>query len=90
VVYKSFINEVAAKTRELQMEYAILSKELPAKLDNTFEPAIKIGVGINEIAGLYDLDASVSIIPRSLFDRLNLGSFVVTGLKLHLADSSYK
>ena len=29
-------------------------------------------------------------IPKSLFDRLNLGTFNITELKLHLADSTYK
>jgi hypothetical protein len=45
---------------------------------------------MNDIAALYDLDASVSITSKTLFDRLNLGSFVVTELKFHLAESTYK
>ena len=89
-VYQSFINQVAAKVHELEMEYAKLSEKLPAKLDDIFEPTIKIHIGMNEIAELCDLVASVSTIPKTLFDRLNLGSFVVTELKLHLADSTYK
>jgi hypothetical protein len=65
-------------------------KKLPAKLDDRFEPTIKINFGVNEIAGLCDLDASILTIPKNLFERLNLGSFVLTELKLHLADSTYK
>ena len=60
------------------------------KLDHIFEPAIKIKIGINEIAALCDLGASVSTIPKSLFNKLNLGSFEIIELKLHLADSTYK
>ena len=67
-----------------------LLKKLPAKLDDIFEPTIKINVGTNEIAALCDLGASVSTIPKSLFDKLNLGTFEITELKLHLADSTYK
>ena len=59
-------------------------------MDDIFEPNIKIKIGTNEIAALCDLGASVSTIPKSLFDRLNLGTFNITELKLHLADSTYK
>ena len=47
-------------------------------------------MGVNEISGLCDLGASVSTISKSLFDKLNLGAFVTTKLRLHLADSTYK
>ena len=53
-----------------------------------FSPLFKIGV--NEISALCDLGASVSTISKSLFDKLNLGPFVTTELRLHLADSTYK
>jgi hypothetical protein len=45
---------------------------------------------VNEIVALCDLGASVSTILKSLFQRLNLGSFEVTELKLYLTDSTYK
>ena len=88
--YQMFINQVAIQVRELEMEYKQLSEKLPAKLDDIFEPTIKIKIGTNEIAALCDLGASVCTIPKSLFDRLNLGTFNMTELKLHLADSTYK
>ena len=78
------------KVRELENDYKKLSEKLPAKLDDIFEPTVKINVGINEIAALCDLGASVSTIPKSLFERLNLGSFEITELTLHLADSTFK
>jgi hypothetical protein len=89
-MYQHFTNQVAKNVRELENEYKKLSERLPAKLDDIFEPMIKIHIGVNEIAALCDLGASVSTIPKSLFDRLNLGSFQMTELKLHLADSTYK
>ena len=85
-----FINQVATKVRELEMEYKRLSEKLPAKLDDIFEPTTKIKIGANEIAALCDLGVSVSTIPKSLFDRLNLGTFNMTELKLHLVDSTHK
>jgi hypothetical protein len=88
--YQILINQVAEKIRELENGYKKISKKLPAKLDDIFEPTIKIKLGINKIAAFCDLGASVSTISKTLFDRLNLGYFMVTELKLHLADSTYK
>jgi hypothetical protein len=89
-VYQQFINQVARKVCELKYEYKKLSKKLCAKQEDIFEPTIRINIGANEIAALCDLGASVSTIPKSLFDKQNLGSFKLTELKLHLADSTYK
>ena len=89
-VYKSFINQVAVRVRELENDYRKLSEKLPAKLDDIFEPTIRITLGENEITALCDLGASVSTIPKSLYERLNLGIFNLTELKLHLADSTFK
>jgi hypothetical protein len=89
-VYQQFINQVAMKVCELEDEYKILSEKFPAKQQDIFEPTIRINIEVNEIAALCDIGASVSTIPKSLFDRLNLCSFKVTKLKLHLADSTYK
>ena len=88
--YKEFINQVAYNVQELEVEYAKLSEKLPAKLEDIFEPTIKINLAVNEIVALCDLGASVSTIPKSLFDNLNLGNYNITELKLHLADSTFK
>jgi hypothetical protein len=84
------MNQVAIKVCELEDEYKKPTKKLPAKQEDIFEPNIRINIGVNEISTLCDLGASVSTIPKSLFDRINLGSFKLTELKLHLADSTYK
>ena len=89
-MYQHFVNQVAIKVRELEEEYKQIAEKLPVKLDDIFEPTIKIKIGTNEIATLCDLGASVSTILKSLFNRLNLGSFEITKLKLHLEDSTYK
>jgi len=88
--YQQFINQVALKVRELEQDYNKLAGKLAAKLEDIFEPTIKTKIGINEIVALCDLGASVSTIPKSLFDKLNLGSFNLTELKLHLPDSTFK
>jgi hypothetical protein len=90
-VFQEIINQVAMKVHNLESKYKKISKKkLPAKLEDIFEPTVKISIGANEIAALCDLGASVSTIPKSLFQRLNLGSFEITELKLRLSDSTYK
>jgi hypothetical protein len=37
-MHQNFISQVAAKVRELEIEYAKLSEKLLAKLDNILEP----------------------------------------------------
>jgi hypothetical protein len=88
-IYRQFITEVAMKVRELESDYKKLAEKLPAKFDDIIEPTIKTHIGVNEIAALFELGASASTIPKSLFAKLNLGPFEVTKLKLHLADSIY-
>jgi hypothetical protein len=63
VAYQFFISQVAEKVHELEMEYEKLSEKLPAKLDDIFEPIIKIKIGTNEIVALCDLGVSVFTIP---------------------------
>jgi hypothetical protein len=42
------------------------------------------------VAALCDLGASVSTIPKSLFDKLGMRTFKTTELRLHLAYSTYR
>ena len=49
-MYRHFINQVAIKVLELEVEYKKIAEKLPAKLDDVFEPTIKINIGTNEIA----------------------------------------
>jgi hypothetical protein len=58
-------------------------------MDDIFEPTIEISIGTNKIVALCDLDASVSTIPKTPFDRINLGSFMSNELKLNIVDSTY-
>ena len=51
-MYQNFLNQVAMKVRELENDFRKLSEKLPAKLDDIFEPTIKITIGGNEIGTL--------------------------------------
>ena len=48
-VYKSFVNQVDVRVRELENYYKRLSEKLPAKLDDIFQPTIKIVLGQNKL-----------------------------------------
>jgi hypothetical protein len=89
-MYSQFVHEVACRVRELEQQYKKLAEKLPAKLDDIFEPTIKIHIGTNEVDALHDLSASVSTISKSIFDKLGMGPFKTTELRLHLADSTYR
>jgi hypothetical protein len=65
-MYQQFINKVAMKVCELEDEYKKLYEKLPNKQEDIFEPTIRINIGVNEIAALCDLCASVSTILKSL------------------------
>ena len=64
----------------MKLEYRKLCEKLQAKQEDIYEPTIKIHLGVNEITALCDLGASVSTIPKTLFDKLNLGDYNITEL----------
>ena len=46
-MHQQFIQQVASKVRNLDMEYKRLADKLLAKIDDIFEPTIKIKLGVN-------------------------------------------
>lgn len=88
--YRDFINKVAMKVHNLDDEYSKLTEKLTTKQEDIWKPIIKIGIGMNQINTLCDLGISVSTIPKSLYDKLNLGPYVVCELRLTLAGSTFK
>ncbi|XP_021766986.1 uncharacterized protein LOC110731432 [Chenopodium quinoa] len=70
---------------------AILSSKLPTKLQDP--GSFSIPCSINEIylgKALCDLGASVSLMPFSVYQKLNVGSLSPTNITLQLADRSTK
>ena len=58
------------------------------KLYDEWETTIKIKIKYHECYALCDLGASVSMIPKTLFDLLGFREFDDCSLNLHLADST--
>ena len=67
-----------------------LEVSIPRKLNDEWEPTIKIRIKDYECFALCDLGASVSTIPKTLFDVLGFHDFDDCSLNLHLADSTIK
>ena len=67
-----------------------LEVSIPTKLNDEWEPTIKIKIKDHECFALCDLGASVSMIPKTLCDVLGFHDFDDCSLNLHLADSTIK
>ena len=71
--------------KKLELEVSI-----PRKLNDEWEPTIKIRIKDHECFALCDLGASVSTTPKTLCDFLGFHEFDDCSLNLHLADSTIK
>ena len=67
-----------------------LEVSIPRKLNDEWEPTIKIKIKYYECFALCDLSASVSTIPKTLCDILGFHDLDDCSLNLHLADSTIK
>ena len=71
-------------------EKLILEVSIPRKLNDEWEPTIKIRIKDHECFALCDLGASVSMIPKTLCNILGFHDLDDCSLYLHLADSTIK
>jgi hypothetical protein len=75
-------------THLLSYSVAILD-DLPDKMDDIGVPTISCLIGTQKIdQALREHGASVSVIPKAIYDQLNHNSLVPTSLHLQLADQS--
>jgi hypothetical protein len=62
---------------------------LPDKMGDPDVPTISCLIGAQKFdQALYDLGASVSVMPKVIYDKLNHDSLLPTSMHLHLADQS--
>ena len=70
---------------------AFLQNKLPQKLKDPGDFFIPCSIGNTKFKhALCDLGASVSLLPKSVFDRLGIGELKQTKISLQLADGSIK
>ena len=99
-VYAKFFKDVLSERRRLEQVKmvelsedgcALVKNELPKKLDDPGKFAIPCVIGkIQFKHALCDLGASLSLMPKSVFDRIGLGELKPTKIQLQLADQSVK
>jgi hypothetical protein len=97
--YAKFLKDILSNRRKLDDETvtltekvnAIVMNKLPPKLQDPDSFTIPCSIGSTKFnRALCDLGASVSLMPKSVFDRIGVGELVPTKISLQLADGSVK
>ncbi|XP_078178563.1 uncharacterized protein LOC144572763 [Carex rostrata] len=98
--YAKFLKDILSNKRSLgghervkltEQCSAILNRELPPKLGDPGKFSIPCKIGKATIKrALCDLGASVSLMPRTIFERMGVGELRPTRMTLQLADSSVR
>jgi len=98
--YSKFIKDIINKNRPLQSTEVVklieecsatILDELPERKQDPGCPTISCSIGAQQFDhALCDLGASVSVMPKSVFDRLNFTNLEPTTMTLQLADSSVR
>ena len=87
---KAFTKHIVDALMQSYDEKLNLEVSIPRKLNDEWEPTIKIRIKDHECFTLCDLGASVSTIPKTLCDILGFHYLDYCSLNLHLADSTIK
>ncbi|KAJ9181196.1 hypothetical protein P3X46_009350 [Hevea brasiliensis] len=98
--YAKFLKEILSNKRRLEDHEtvdlteecsAILQRKLPPKLKDPGSFSIPCHIGEScSTKALCDLGASVSLMPLSIYEKLNMGDLKPTHISLQLADRSIK
>ncbi|XP_056695377.1 uncharacterized protein [Spinacia oleracea] len=98
--YTRFLKEILSGKRDLDVKEtvnltenysAIILNKTPPKLKDPGSFSISCAIKELEISNsMYDLGASVNILPFSVFAKLDVGDLVPTNITLQLADRSVK
>ena len=85
IVFTKHITDYLIKAREEKLQ---LENSIPRKLQDSWDPSLKKEINYLSCNALCDLGASVSVMPKSFYDMLNLKPLEECYLSVHLADSS--
>ena len=90
------MRDILNRKRKVTETVAVLTSypphgKLPAKLGDPGIPTISCAIGTTNIHNaLCDLGAGVSVMPLSLYKKLNLGELSPTSITLQMADKTTK
>lgn len=97
--YAKFLKELCTSKRKVKENEkismnenvsAIFQQRLPAKCKDPRMFTIPCNIGNTLFdKAMLDLGASINVMPRVIFEKLNLGNLIKTGLIIQLADRSY-
>ena len=88
--HKAFTKHIVDALMQSYDEKLNLEVSIPRKLNDEWEPTIKIRIKDYECFALCDLGASISTIPKTLCDILGFHDLDDCSLNLHPADYSIK
>ncbi|KAK1645826.1 hypothetical protein QYE76_063631 [Lolium multiflorum] len=87
LAFTKHITNALIKAREEKLK---LEASIPRKLEDGWEPIIKMKVNDFDCNALCDLGASISVMPKKLYDMLDLPPLENCYLDVNLADNSIK
>lgn len=97
-IYSKFLKYIITRRRELpELEHVALDANcstliqhvMPSRLSDQGSLTIPIDIGkVSVVNALGDLGASISLMPYSMFKRLDIGDLTPTTISLRLADRS--
>ena len=87
IAFTKHITDALIKAREEKLK---LETSIPRKLQDWWEPTIKMRINDFDCNALCDLGASISVMPKSFYEMLNLNPLEECYLNVHLADSYKK
>ncbi|KAK1693780.1 hypothetical protein QYE76_010477 [Lolium multiflorum] len=87
LAFTKHITNALIKAREEKLK---LETSIPRKLEDGWEPIIKMKVNDFDCNALCDLGASISVMPKKLYDMLDLPPLKNCYLDVNLADNSIK
>jgi hypothetical protein len=98
LTYARFLNDILNQKRPIPKMGMLVFAErcsaaildgLPDKMGDLGVPTISCLIGTQKFGqALYDLGASVNVMPKVIYDQLNHDSLVPTSMHLQLADQS--
>jgi hypothetical protein len=98
LTYARFLNDILNQKRPIPKTGMLVFAErcsaaildgLPDKMGDLGVPSISCLIGTQKFGqALYDLGASVNVMPKVIYDQLNHDSLVPTSMHLQLADQS--
>ena len=86
----AFTKHITNALMQVREEKIKLKASIPRKLEDGWEPIIKMQVNEFDCNALCDLGASISIMPRKIYDMLDLPPLEQCYLDVHLTDIAKK